>query len=108
MSSYIQISTLKYPMHQGDIRLLHPEIGETFVCPDDFALIFETPAPDFSPDTQIAEEKAPHFDGAQWVRVWQIRNLTPEEIEQKKLFDQQAKAELAPNLSASGSAPNVI
>ena len=32
MTAYIKLATREFPLHQGDIRLEHPEIGEEFIC----------------------------------------------------------------------------
>ena len=44
MLAFIRLSNLEYPLHEGDIRLEHPEItedqtGDTFPCPSTFAVI---------------------------------------------------------------------
>lgn len=84
MSSYIKLSTLEYPRHEGDIRLEHPEISvdqtwPNFPCPDTYALVEATPMPVVS-DTQIANELAPEFVDGTWRRVWNVTELTPEQI----------------------------
>jgi hypothetical protein len=84
MSSYIKLSTLEYPRHEGDIRSEHPEItvdqtGPTFPCPDTYALVEETPMPEIT-DTQNLTELAPVCVNGIWRRVWGVTELTPEEL----------------------------
>lgn len=84
MSAYIKLATLEYPRHEGDIRREHPEISEdqtwpNFPCPSTYALVEETPRPTFT-DTQTAYEVAPvQVDGV-WKQVWEVRELTAEEL----------------------------
>ena len=33
MTAYIKLATREFPLHQGDIRLEHPEIGADFIGP---------------------------------------------------------------------------
>lgn len=84
MSSYIKLSTLEYPRHEGDIRSEHPEIREdqtwpNFPCPDTYALVEDTPMPVVS-NTQIVNEVAPVCVDGIWRRVWSVAELTPEQI----------------------------
>lgn len=88
MSNYIKLSTLEYPRHEGDIRLEHPEItedqtGDTFPCPDTYALVQETSMPSFNPDIQTCFGGAPIQENGVWKMTWIVRNLTPEEIQAK-------------------------
>jgi|APGre2960657373_1045057.scaffolds.fasta_scaffold39788_2 hypothetical protein len=84
MSSYIKLSTLEYPRHEGDIRSEYPEItvdqtGATFPCPDTYALVEETPIPEVT-DTQTFAELAPVCIDGVWRRVWSVTELTSEEL----------------------------
>ena len=84
MTTYIKLSTLEYPRHEGNIRQEHPEIGEdltgpTFPCPDTYARVEETPEPEAT-DTQVVEEQAPAIIDGTWRRVWLVRDATPEEL----------------------------
>jgi hypothetical protein len=92
MSSYIKLSTLEYPRHEGDIRHEYPEItedqtGPTFPCPDTYALVAETPMPEGSA-TQVVTEAAPtQIDGV-WTRVWVVRDATAEELAAREAIRQ--------------------
>jgi hypothetical protein len=84
MTVYIKLSTFEYPQHEGDIRREHPDIseeltGDTFPCPDTFALVVQTPMPDTT-STQLAYEAPPVQVNGVWQNVWAIRELTQEEI----------------------------
>jgi hypothetical protein len=85
MSVYIKLATLEFPRHEGDIRREHPEItedqtGPDFPCPSTYALVEETPCPEFTPNLQIAYQIEPvQIDGV-WKQVWEVRNFTAEEI----------------------------
>lgn len=74
MSIYIKLSTLAYPRHAGDI-----EIDPAGVS--DYAGVVQTPKPQYDPKLQKCVETTPtHQDGA-WRMVWEIQDLTQEEID---------------------------
>jgi hypothetical protein len=84
--AYINTETLEYPVHEGDIRLVHPEIdasltGETFIAPFPFAPVIWTESPSFDPMNQIAEQTFPASTNGVWVAQWIVRSLTPQEKE---------------------------
>jgi hypothetical protein len=90
MSTYIKLSTLEYPRHEGDIRIEHPEIqetqtGDTFPCPSTYALVVPTTAPAFDEATQIAQPQAPVQVNGVWTQQWVVRDLTAQELEAKAL-----------------------
>jgi len=90
MSAYIKLSTLEYPRHEGDIRLEHPEIqesqtGDTFPCPNTYALVVPTDRPAFDGATQTAQEQAPLQVNDVWTQQWSVRDLTVQELEAKAL-----------------------
>lgn len=85
MPAYIKLSTLEYPRHEGDIRLEHPEItedqtGETFPCPDTYALVADTLPPAFDWRTQSLVSLTPIQVNGAWVQAWGVRDLTAEEL----------------------------
>ena len=90
MSTYIKLSTLEYPRHEGDIRIEHPEIqesqtGDTFPCPSTYALVVPTTAPAFDEATQIAQPQSPvQVDGV-WTQQWSVRSLTTQELDARAL-----------------------
>ena len=85
MSTYIKLSTLEYPRHEGDIRLEHPEITEdqtwpNFPCPPTYALVQDVPIPENQdPDKTVQEVMPIQIDGV-WTRQFIVRDLTEEEI----------------------------
>lgn len=90
MSTYIKLSTLEYPRHEGDIRIEHPEIqesqtGDTFPCPSTYALVVPTTVPAFNEATQIAQLQAPVQVNGVWTQQWLVRDLTAQELEAKAL-----------------------
>jgi hypothetical protein len=90
MTAYIKLSTLEYPQHEGDIRREHPDIseeqtGDTFPCPDTFALVVQTAMPDTT-GTQVAYEVSPVQVNGVWQSVWGIRELTAQEIIDRDAF----------------------
>jgi hypothetical protein len=108
--NYIKLATLEYPLHQGDIRLEHPEIGEEFVCPDTYALVEYVEAPDCKPETQIAYQLTPVQTNGTWRAVWAVRDMTADEIEIRRLHieDMQKRFGNHYNTDAPGSAPHTI
>ncbi len=88
MTAYIKVSTLEYPRHEGDIRLEYPEIaenqtGDTFPCPDEYALVSPVQIPECDYEFQTVEELPPtQIDGA-WTQQFLLRDLTTEELEER-------------------------
>ena len=86
MSTYIKLSTLKYPRYEGDIRLDHPEItedqtGATFSCPNTYAAVTPVQMPECNYEIQCVEELPPvQIDGV-WTQRFLVRDLTVEELE---------------------------
>lgn len=81
MSIYINTNTNKYPLFEGDIRLLYPNMGAEFVLPVGFAEVEDTPIPTLETG-QAFDEFPPVFDekSKKYQRSFGIRNLTEEEI----------------------------
>ena len=79
-NAYIKISNLHYPLYEGDIRIEHPEIGADFVCPSDYAPVYQPDIPEFDPAKQIMIEGPPIQVGDVWMMNLYVRDLTPEEI----------------------------
>jgi|TARA_R110000824_G_scaffold63176_1_gene166482 hypothetical protein len=82
MTAYIKLATREFPLHQGDIRLEHPEIGEEFICPDTYAPVEWTEPPEYDPITMRRGYDAPIKVANKWLASWFVRAATPEEIEQ--------------------------
>lgn len=89
---FININTLEFPRHEGDIRLEHPDMGETFVCPPDFAVVTLNAVPSFDASTQIVELGTPYKRNDQWFVDYVVINLSAEAIANKN----KKPAELSP------------
>ena len=93
MSAYIKLSTLDYPRHAGDIKLDRAGMA-------DYAFVNWTDSPSFEPTVQHCSEAAPAQDEAgNWKMVWSVRDLTAEEIQQRKDFDERTRKERAARMS---------
>lgn len=104
---YIKLSTSEFPRYEGDIRLEHPEItieqtGPTFPVPDTYASVAYVKAPNINAETQLVEMLPPIQDETGlWKMAWNIRELTPEEIQSNKDFaermlkEQEARTQTA-------------
>jgi hypothetical protein len=80
MSTYINTETSEYPLHEGDIRLLFPEIGDEFVLPSVFAEVPESPLPTLT-QTQTFLETTPLLNqNGVYERVYIIRDWTEDEL----------------------------
>ena len=79
-NAYIRISNKEYPIHEGDIRLEHPEIGELFICPVDFAPVYQQFIPIYDQMKQTCFETKPVLTETGWVTTFEIRDLTEQEI----------------------------
>jgi len=108
MSAYIKLATLEYPRHEGDIRLDHPEIlesqtGDTFPCPETYALVVPTQRPTFDFATFKCIEGAPMQTDGVWQMTWVVVPLTQEELDYRQ--NQLAALNF---LDKPGSVPDVI
>ena len=93
MSAYIKLSTLDYPRHAGDIAIDPAGMA-------DYALVNWTDRPSFEPAMQRCSEAAPVQDEAgNWKMVWSVRDLTAEEIQQRKDFDERTRKEREARMS---------
>jgi len=108
MSSYIKLSTMEYPRHQGDIRLEYPEMGYDFICPDSYAFVVEVSPPEINHEEQTCYEGFPQQINGQWTMVWEVRNLTDDEKIQRAEFLKRVLPNYQQDLAASGTAPDVI
>ena len=81
MAAYINKETNEYPLFEGDIRLLYPDMGNEFILPDNFAEVPESDLPVIA-ETQTFAETTPKLnaDGS-YERVYAIRDWTEEELQ---------------------------
>jgi hypothetical protein len=88
--AYIRLSTLEYPVYEGDIRREHEEIredqtGDNFPCPEGFAKVEHTDPPTPAPNTKY-ECAGPYFDGQKWVLSWKSVLLTDEDRKSESMY----------------------
>ena len=81
--NYLKLDTMEYPLHEGDIRLLHPEIlesqtGSNFPLPLGYVEVKYVPPP-LQTATHIADSAVPVFKGKEWVLSWNLRFITDED-----------------------------
>jgi hypothetical protein len=87
MTAFIKISTGQYPLHEGDIREMHPEItedqtGDTFPTPPDFSVVERIDLPDIDHLLQKFYEGKPECVDGVWRMTWVIVDRSEEEIAQ--------------------------
>jgi hypothetical protein len=110
---YINTVTLEYPIHQGDIRLLYPDIGEEFILPDGpFVEVEEGVTPVVSAN-KVLTENPPVFIDGKWIRQLFVRDMTREEIDYLQQLSNIAAAQMKGQNNqlvntTSGSTPDVI
>lgn len=81
MAAYINKETNEYPLFEGDIRLLYPDMGNEFILPDNFATVPESDLPLIT-ENQTFEEITPQLkDDGTYERVYVIRDWTQEELQ---------------------------
>lgn len=84
MATYINKKTNEYPLYEGDIRLIYPDMGEEFILPEDFMEVTETPLPIVT-ETQTFTEAMPKLnDDGSYERVYVIRDWTEEELKRNQ------------------------
>lgn len=80
----------EYPLFQGDIKLRFPStsFSSSFVPPDGYVFIEETPQP-VGDYTKNCEEGTPELQDSVWRQTWVVTDATPEEV-QSRTNDQTA------------------
>jgi hypothetical protein len=107
---YIKLSTLEFPRYEGDIRLEHPDItvdqtGPSFPCPNTYAPVQYVAAPSVL-STQVAEILPPVQDETgDWKMAWAVRDLTAEEIQARKDFEERMQKEMQYRNSTDSNNP---
>lgn len=108
MSTYINLKTGEFPVHQGDIRLEHPEMGADFVCPAEYALVEETSLPTYDEMTEFLSISVKNINN-KWIMVWSIMPLPENKIKELKLeIEKRNNPYSAHLIDIPGTAPNVI
>ncbi len=75
---FINKITKEYPRFIGDLQLLYPDATLDNV-PDDWALVEESPMPEYQSGEGIFETEPQQINGV-WKQQWLVRDLTTEEI----------------------------
>lgn len=108
--NYVKLDTMEYSLHEGDIRIEHPEIpealtGDDFPVPNGYARINVAVRPEV-PNTQYVVEGPLHEVDGEWYIDWIINDYTPEQLAE---ITELNRARIGrSNIDANGAAPNVI
>jgi hypothetical protein len=80
----------EYPRHYGDIQLDNPtwELGDEL--PEGWVKVEESPRPEIT-SNQVAYEVHPVETDGVWYQTWEVRDLTTEEIEARKVAEVKRK-----------------
>ena len=109
MSYYIKLSTMRFPMHEGDIRLEHPEIlesqtGPTFPCPDDYAIVEQVDPPVYDETQYSCSQSTPVRDeNGNWKMNWIITELTEEQRQSVLQIQEMLKQETEKDVNEASS-----
>jgi hypothetical protein len=85
MSTYINLNTKQYPLHQGDIRIEVDGIGDEFVCPEGYAEVQETSPPTITENQRWVEEAPQEVNGV-WTKIFRVIDLTEAEITERNAW----------------------
>lgn len=102
MAAYINIITNEYPFYQGDMELRFPNFDENNVH-EDYAVVLQPDLPEHT-DTQKVDEIAPSLVNGVWTKQYIVVDLTEDQLNNLNASRNRS----APDLTQSGSAPNVI
>lgn len=112
--NYLKLSTMEYPVHEGDIRLEYPEItedqtGDTFPLPNTYVKVQEVTPPQFEQTSQYVITGQPEQVDGIWRQVWIVCDRTQEQL--KRIKEEQNighHRRPRPSTDLNGSAPDVI
>ena len=90
-STYILKSTGQYPVHEGDIRLLYPEMGEVFVLPEEYAPIQTDLWPEIEENNKVVVLPLEIRDGG-YFQKFEVRPCTEEELTDVANSNREARA----------------
>jgi hypothetical protein len=80
MSDYLNLNTAEFPLHEGDIQLVHPEWTTDQPLPSTFAKVEWQDQPELGKN-QTALVVSPIQVNGVWTRQWIIHDLTEEELQ---------------------------
>ena len=111
--NFLKLSTMQYPIQEGDIRLEHPEItedqtGATFPVLADYVEVVQTDQPSFDQKTQYLSQSAPVQANGVWQSVWVVNDFTAEQLAEMAEIRKAFVRKNRPPTTNSGTAPNVI
>lgn len=93
MELFINESLGLYPRHPGDIKLIDPEWEDGNALPEGWEEVIPTPPPQIE-HHEIWEETYPVKIDNVWHRTFSVRDLTIEELEEKKENERRRFLEL--------------
>lgn len=111
--NFLKLSTMQYPVHEGNIRLEYPEIredqtGDTFPLPADYVQVEQTTPPSYNRRTQYLTQSAPVENNGVWQSVWVVNDMTAEQLAARAEAEASMPKPHRPPLTNSGSTPDVI
>lgn len=111
--NFLKLSTMQYPIQEGDIRLEYPEItddqtGAAFPLPSGYVEVEQTPMPVFNELTQYLTQSAPVQVGQTWQSVWVVNDMTAEQLAARAEANKPLNHKKRPPTTNNGSVPNVI
>lgn len=82
MANYINTETGAYPVSQQEIQLGYPNTSfpSPFVPPAPYAVVFESPVPEYNLFTQGVREIEPVEVAGDYYQTWEVYDLSPEQI----------------------------
>ena len=91
MAIFINTQTMAYPVTQDQIQAEYPNTSfpTPFVAPEPYETVFDSPQPSYDPITQTVVQGTPAQTDGQWYQVWDVVDLTPEQIS----YNEQQKAD---------------
>lgn len=81
--SYINTSTLQYPITEQEILALYPNVSfpVPFVAPEPFVQVFPAPQPTYDPVRKFIREVTPVITiKGHYEQVWEVIDIEPEQI----------------------------
>lgn len=78
MKTYINITTLEYPVFENMIKQRYKGVSwpSVFRPPADYAEVYESMVPIYNHTTSYIEEVQPALIDGKWVKIWAIRNYS--------------------------------
>lgn len=79
--TFINIKTLTYPVYEYDIRLEYPDMGETFVCPEEYKEVIASDRPEVSQYQKLIQGFPVEVNG-EWYQNWIVESnsMNPNDI----------------------------